>query len=363
MSLSPSPVVEFRSIAKSYSGINVLEDFNLSIAEGEFLTLLGPSGCGKTTLLRLLAGFEAPDEGDILLDGQAVKHLPPEQRNVNTVFQSYALFPHLSVFDNVGFGLRMKQTPKTEIRARVEQALEAVQLAGLGARKPHQLSGGQQQRVALARALINRPRVLLLDEPLSALDNKLRRAMQMELKALQRSVGITFVFVTHDQEEALSLSDRVVVLHGGVVEQIGTPREIYQRPASRFVAEFVGESNWLEGVVSSCLDSSSAFCKLEGAACVVHGDGLHRQGQRFSLMLRPEDLRLVAVDSAEARLQGTVLESVYKGMVVDAVLALDNGKRLLACDFFNPDEPSQTFHPGQRVGLSWPTGREWVLLT
>jgi spermidine/putrescine transport system ATP-binding protein len=248
------PVVEFKSITKAYNGLKVLDGFDLNIAEGEFLTLLGPSGCGKTTLLRLLAGFETPDVGEILLDGERVNTIPPDRRNVNTVFQSYALFPHLSVFDNVAFGLRMKKIPAAEILERVEQALAVVDLREYGNRKPRQLSGGQQQRVALARALVNRPRVLLLDEPLSALDFKLRRAMQVTLKTLQRCVGITFVFVTHDQEEALSMSDRVVVMRSGVIEQIGGPREIYEKPASLFVAQFVGESNLLEGVITERLD-------------------------------------------------------------------------------------------------------------
>ncbi len=355
------PIVEFKSIAKSYSGLKVLDGFNLSIEEGEFLTLLGPSGCGKTTLLRLLAGFEMPDHGEIFLNGECVNHLPPDRRNVNTVFQSYALFPHLSVFDNVAFGLKMKNVAKPEIRQRVAEALAVVQLPGYGGRQSRQLSGGQQQRVALARALVNRPRVLLLDEPLSALDYKLRRAMQVELKALQRRLGITFVFVTHDQEEALSLSDRVVVLRGGVVEQIGGPREIYGNPANRFVAEFVGESNWLDGVVSGRLDEASAFAVVEGAACVVRCGQAWTENERFSLLLRPEDLRLVAPDAPEARLHGKVMEKIYKGMTLDVVVELDSGKRLLASEFFDPEDPSQDCQIGQRVGLGWIAGREQVL--
>jgi len=359
--VSNRPVVEFKSIAKSFQSQKVLEGFGLSIAEGEFLTLLGPSGCGKTTLLRLLAGFESPDAGDILIDGQRVNDLPPNRRSVNTVFQSYALFPHLSVFDNVAFGLRMGKVPKVEIGELVLSALESVRMAGFGGRMPRQLSGGQQQRVALARALVNRPRVLLLDEPLSALDYKLRRAMQVELKALQRQLGITFVFVTHDQEEALSLSDRVVVMRAGAIEQQGGPREIYEQPANRFVAEFVGESNLLEGVVSGRVDSASAFVVVEGVACVLRCPPTFRPGDRFWLLLRPEDLRLVEESSAESRLQGRVIEAIYKGMLLETVVRLDGGQRVLASGFFDPSNPDLKLKPGQTVGLAWTGGRERVL--
>jgi spermidine/putrescine transport system ATP-binding protein len=356
-----SAVAEFQSLSKSFQTQTVLGDFNLSIEEGEFLTLLGPSGCGKTTLLRLLAGFETPDAGEVFLDGERVTHLPPDRRNVNTVFQSYALFPHLSVFDNVAFGLKMKKIAKAEIKQRVEEALAAVQLPDYGGRKPRQMSGGQQQRVALARALVNRPRVLLLDEPLSALDYKLRRAMQVELKSLQRRLGITFVFVTHDQEEALSLSDRIVVLRGGVIEQVGGPHEIYENPASRFVAEFVGESNWLDGVVSGRLDEHAAFAVVEGSACTVRCGAAWANGRDFSLLLRPEDLRLTALDSPQTILQGVVVETIYKGMTLDAVVALDSGKRLFASEFFDSENAAQNWRVGQRVGLSWLAGRERVM--
>jgi spermidine/putrescine transport system ATP-binding protein len=356
----PPPIVEFKSITKSYPGQPVLADFSLDIIEGEFLTLLGPSGCGKTTLLRLLAGFETPEQGQILLDGECVNHLPPDRRNVNTVFQSYALFPHLSVFDNVAFGLKMKKLARQAIQEQVAVALSAVQLADYGERRPGQLSGGQQQRVALARALVNRPRVLLLDEPLSALDYKLRRAMQVELKTLQRRVGTTFIFVTHDQEEALSLSDRVVVLRGGVIEQIGGPREIYENPASRFVAEFVGEANFLDGVVSVRLNETSAFALVEGAAYELRCAASFGPDARFCLMLRPEDLRLVNPEATEARLQGRLTEKVYKGSTLDVGIELDSGKRLIASAIFDPEDPAQASRPGQRVGLSWIAGREKV---
>ncbi len=355
-------VVEFKSIAKAYDGLKVLDGFDLHIAEGEFLTLLGPSGCGKTTLLRLLAGFETPDFGDILLDGVRVNELPPDRRNVNTVFQSYALFPHLSVFDNVVFGLRMKKIPRAERTERVQQALAAVHLPEYGDRKPNQLSGGQQQRVALARALVNRPRVLLLDEPLSAMDSKLRRAMQVELKALQRQLGITFVFVTHDQEEALSMSDRVVVMRAGRIEQIGGPREIYENPASFFVAQFVGESNLLEGIVSARLEDDSFAACVEGLACVLRQSKNLGIGDNFSVLLRPEDIHLVDHSDPSARLRGRLVEQIYKGMTLDCVVELDSGKRLNACEFFDQEEHAFDFQVGQRVGVSWVGGREVILL-
>ena len=355
------PVVEFKSIAKAYNGLRVLDGFDLEIAEGEFLTLLGPSGCGKTTLLRLLAGFELPDAGDILLDGIRVNTLPPDRRNVNTVFQSYALFPHLSVFDNVAFGLRMKKIPASEVTERVEQALVAVHLPGFGKRKPGQLSGGQQQRVALARAVVNRPRVLLLDEPLSALDSKLRRAMQWELKELQRFVGITFVFVTHDQEEALSMSDRVVVMRTGKIEQVGGPREIYERPASRFVAQFVGESNFLDGLITGRNDGNTFRAEVEGLACVLRQALSFHIGDRFNVLLRPEDLHLLAPSDPTARLHGQLVEHIYKGMTLDSVVELDSGKRLFASEFFDQEEHALAFQVGQRVGVGWGSGREVVL--
>lgn len=353
------PVAQFKSVAKSFGAHPVLHGLDLDVHEGEFLTLLGPSGCGKTTLLRLLAGFETPDAGEILIDGQPVNALPPDRRNVNTVFQSYALFPHLSVSDNVAFGLKMKNIAPAEIRERVAQALAAVRLPEYGTRLPRQLSGGQQQRVALARALVNRPRVLLLDEPLSALDHKLRRAMQVELKALQRRLGIAFVFVTHDQEEALSLSDRVVVMQGGNIEQVGGPREIYEYPASRFVAEFVGESNLLDSVVTGRVDAHSAFAVVEGTACVLRCPEPFQAGEPFTLLLRPEDLRMVDASSPEAKLQATVVENIYKGMTLDTVVALDGGKTLRASAFFGQD--ANACRPGQRVGLGWAAGRETVL--
>ncbi len=249
-------LLSLKNVSKAFDGKTVLDSLDLDILDGEFITLLGPSGCGKTTLLRLMAGFEQPDTGSVTLSGHDITHAPPEHRPLNTVFQNYALFPHMSVYDNVAYGLKMEKRPKEEIRQRVDEVLAMVQLQNFARRKPHQLSGGQQQRVAIARAVVKRPQLLLLDEPLSALDYKLRRTMQVELKRLQRELGITFVFVTHDQEEALSMSDRVVVLKEGEIQQLGTPREIYERPANLFTARFVGETNLFPGYLEAIADES-----------------------------------------------------------------------------------------------------------
>src|SRR5512145_1230470 len=241
--------VELQNITKRFGDFIAVDDVSLDIKDGEFFSLLGPSGCGKTTCLRMIAGFELPSEGEIKIRGKSMGDTPPYKRPVNTVFQNYALFPHMTVFENVAFGLEMQKVSRAEIKTRVKEALEMVRLPQLADRKPRQLSGGQQQRIALARALVNRPQVLLLDEPLSALDLKLRKAMQLELKELQHQVGITFIFVTHDQEEAITMSDRIAVMNEGVVQQVGAPREIYESPRNRFVADFIGETNFIEGEV------------------------------------------------------------------------------------------------------------------
>ncbi len=279
---SPPFLLEIRSVAKSFGSTPVLHEISLEVAQGEFLTLLGASGSGKTTLLRLIAGFEQADEGEIWMAGERLDHLPPYRRRVNTVFQHYALFPHLSVFENVAYGLRARKVERTEIARRVEEALSLVKMGGFAQRSPRQLSGGQQQRVALARALVNRPQLLLLDEPLAALDASLRREMRTELKSLQREVGISFLFVTHDQEEAMALSDRVALLRSGRLEQVATPREIYFRPSSAYTAEFVGQTNLLRGEVAQGVARCGSLAWRAGGA-----DG----STTFSL--RPESILLV----------------------------------------------------------------------
>jgi spermidine/putrescine transport system ATP-binding protein len=292
MAVKDGYAIEMRDVVKRFGDVYAVDHVTMEIRDGEFFSMLGPSGCGKTTSLRMIAGFEYPTTGEIYLNGTPIGQTPPFQRNVNTVFQSYALFPHMSVAENVAFGLEMKRVPKNEIAMRVEQALDMVRLSGYDERRPRQLSGGQQQRVALARALVNRPDVLLLDEPLGALDLKLRKEMQIELKRLQERVGITFIFVTHDQEEALTMSDRLAVMSDGRVLQVGTPTEIYERPNCRFVADFIGESNFIKGRVSAV---------TAGDVAITTGDGLTVRGQMVQ-PLRVGDEAYVSVRPEKARL-------------------------------------------------------------
>ena len=246
-------IIELKNIKKCYDDMVVVEDFNLEVQKGEFVTFLGPSGCGKTTTLRMIAGFEFPTEGEILLNGEDISYLPPNRRPINTVFQRYALFPHLNVYDNVAFGLNLKRLPKSQINEKVRQVLEVVDLEGFEKRRISTLSGGQQQRIAIARAIVNEPDILLLDEPLGALDLKMRKEMQLELKSMHESLGITFIYVTHDQEEALTMSDKVVVMSNGMIQQVGTPEEIYNEPKNAFVADFIGESNIFEGKMTGSM--------------------------------------------------------------------------------------------------------------
>ena len=292
---SPDPgyAVELRHVTKRFGETLALDDITLQIRDGEFFSMLGPSGCGKTTSLRLMAGFELPTEGEVFIGGELQGKRPAFQRPVNTVFQNYALFPHMSVFENTAFGLEMQHVARPEIRDRVHQALEMVQLPGKEDRTPRQLSGGQQQRVALARALVNRPKVLLLDEPLGALDLKLRKAMQLELKALQERVGITFVYVTHDQEEALTMSDRIAVMHQGKVLQVGTPTEVYERPSCRFVADFIGESNFLAGTVQEQRDDLATVLVDGTLPIVAQTDRTLSLDDQVIVAVRPEKIRLL----------------------------------------------------------------------
>ena len=356
------PLLTFDGLSKAWGERAILDGFSLHVRDGEFITLLGPSGCGKTTLLRLLGGFETADAGRILLGDQDITRLPPHQRPVNTVFQNYALFPHMSVFDNVAYGLRMEGRPRDEIRARVDEALAMVRLADFAQRRPHQLSGGQQQRVAIARAVVKKPRVLLLDEPLSALDYKLRRDMQIELKRLQRDLGITFLFVTHDQEEALSMSDRIVVMREGHVEQIGTPREVYETPASLFVARFVGEANLFRGEVMAQEGDESLRARVEGQDVSLRPRGRQfAAGARVRVMLRPEDLRLSDPALGGAGWRGRVVERNYRGMTLETLIRLDTGLDVLASEFFDESHPDFDYGLGEPVLVNWVPDWEWVL--
>ncbi|ELS2296021.1 spermidine/putrescine ABC transporter ATP-binding protein PotA [Salmonella enterica] len=360
---SLSPLVLLSGISKSFDGKEVISQLDLTINNGEFLTLLGPSGCGKTTVLRLIAGLETVDAGHIMLDNQYITHVPAENRYVNTVFQSYALFPHMTVFENVAFGLRMQKTPAAEIAPRVTDALRMVQLEEFAQRKPHQLSGGQQQRVAIARAVVNKPRLLLLDESLSALDYKLRKQMQNELKALQRKLGITFVFVTHDQEEALTMSDRIVVMRNGVIEQDGTPREIYEEPKNLFVAGFIGEINRFDATVIERLDEQRVRASVEGRECNIYVNFAVEPGQKLNVLLRPEDLRVEEIndDNHIEGLIGYVRERNYKGMTLESVVELENGKMVMVSEFFNEDDPDFDHSLDQKMAISWVESWEVVL--
>ena len=344
--------VELRGVTKRFGNFTAVDQLSLHIRPGEFLTLLGPSGCGKTTTLRMIAGFEEPTSGQILIDGVATSGVPPFKRNVNTVFQNYALFPHLSVQDNVAFGLKMKRVGRAERERRARETLDLVQLTHLADRRPNQLSGGQQQRVALARALVNHPAVLLLDEPLGALDLKLRKAMQLELTGLQQRVGITFVYVTHDQDEALTMSDRIAVMDGGRLHQIGTPAEIYERPNSRFVANFIGESNFLDGIVEQDQDHG-ILVHVDGVG-LIQAIGTAVIGARVVLAIRPEKVTLANGQSRGQNLiSGTIVTSVFRGSDTQLIARLGNGKE------FTVEMPNQSnfqsdqLLPGSTIALAW----------
>ncbi|WP_130834738.1 spermidine/putrescine ABC transporter ATP-binding protein PotA [[Erwinia] mediterraneensis] len=356
-------LVTLSGISKAFDGKSIITDFNLAIGHGEFITLLGPSGCGKTTILRLIAGLEEADSGQIVLDGSPITDTPAEHRPVNTVFQSYALFPHMTVFENVAFGLRMQKTPAAEITTRVNEALAMVQLDRFADRRPHQLSGGQQQRVAIARAVVNRPKVLLLDESLSALDYKLRKQMQNELKALQRKLGITFIFVTHDQEEALTMSDRIVVLRDGNIEQDGSPREIYEEPGNLFVARFIGEINVFDAEVIACQQEQRVRARVEGRECDIQVPFAVTPGEKLHVLLRPEDLRVEEInDNTRAEgLIGYVRERNYKGMTLESTLELENGKLVTVSEFFNEDDPDFDHSLNQKMAVTWVESWEVVL--
>ena len=360
-------LLQIRHLSKSYGDTQILQNINLDIYDGEFLTLLGPSGCGKTTLLRLIGGFELPNAGSLQLEGVDIAGLPAEKRPINTVFQQYALFPHMNVYDNIAYGLKLKGVPKTEIDQRVREALAMVQLDHTINRRPQDLSGGQQQRIAIARAVVNRPKMLLLDEPLSALDAKLREQMQSELKRLQRELGITFVFVTHDQQEALSMSDRIAVMKNGVFQQIDTPIGIYESPANLFTASFIGETNLFKGKV---LAVNPASIKVE---VVEQNDGFHpvrelprpkfdvQVGQNVNLLLRPEDIRVYYTHEGHEGLIGNVIDSAYKGSTLDSVIQLKNGNIVKTSEYFNEDDPNFNYKLGQEVRIDWVDGWEWIL--
>ena len=335
--------LELKDIKKAFSKEEVLKEISLSIEKGEFITLLGSSGCGKTTTLRIIAGLETPDSGQVFLDGKDVTSLPPEARDVNTVFQNYALFPHMTVADNIGYGLKLKKTPKVEIKKRVSEMLELVQLPGYEKRKPSELSGGQKQRVAIARSLINNPKVLLLDEPLGALDLQLRRTMQLELKKLQKKLGITFIYITHDQEEAINMSDRIAVMNHGVFEQIGSPDEIYNHPKTSYVATFVGNANILKGTVEKTEDEILKVSLAGETVSVVSEGRSLKVGTPVTMAVRSENL--IFDEECQSGLEATVEEKSFAGGLLRVVLKLSDGTEVIA----NRHGIDAGVQPGQKV--------------
>lgn len=342
--------VELQNVTRRFGDVTAVDSVSLSVMGGEFLTLLGPSGCGKTTLLRMIAGFELPDAGRVVLGGREVTGLPPHRRDVTTVFQHYALFPHLNVFDNVAFGLERRRVARDEVRRRVAAALEQVRLGGLDARKPGELSGGQQQRVALARALVVEPRVLLLDEPLAALDLKLRKQMQIELKGLQRRLGISFVYVTHDQEEALTMSDRIVVMNAGKIEQIGRAEEIYERPGTEFVAGFIGVSNILEGTIE---EVSGHLCTMTVGNCRVGvRAGGANPGDRVRVLVRPEKITIASA-AAPGSMPGKIDAAIYLGESTQWGVVIENGQTLTVLEQNREPFQAAQARVGQTVGVTW----------
>ncbi len=329
-------IIEFKDVVKEYDDTTVLKKVSFEIEQGKFYTLLGPSGCGKTTILRLIAGFSEPTSGEILFDGKVINKVPANKRKVNTVFQDYALFPHMDVYENVAFGLKIKKLPKEQIDVKVREALRLVQLSGLEERQIGEMSGGQRQRVAIARALVNEPEILLLDEPLSALDLKLRTAMQSELRELQKRLGITFIFVTHDQEEALAMSDEIFVMHDGKIEQSGSPSDIYDEPINRFVADFIGESNIVKGIM---IEDNLVEIVGKQFECV---DGGMRENEPVDIVMRPEDISLVPVE--KGKLKATVDTLLFRGVHYEIFCIDSEGNEWVVHSTKKPLE-------GQTVGL------------
>jgi len=359
---SSSGHIVVEGCTKRFGDVVAVNEVTLAIPGGEFFSMLGPSGCGKTTTLRIIAGFETPDEGRILLQGRDVTGVPPQRRNVNMVFQSYGLFPHMTVGENVAFGLKIKKLDRASIEERVAEVIRTVRLSGLHDRRPAQLSGGQQQRVALARALVNRPAALLLDEPLGALDLQLRKEMQLELKQLQSRTGTTFVYVTHDQEEAMTMSDRIAVMHGGVVEQLATPRELYARPATAFVAGFIGVSNLITVRVNRREGGLVAMELGDGERLLAVDPG--GAGEEFQITVRPEWIKIAdeGVGDRESRVTGTVTDIVYLGSVTQLLVLLRTGERLTV-HRLNDQVDDIDPRPGEQVVLRWAPEHSYVIGT
>jgi len=322
-------ILDIDKVEKIFDDVKIIDNMSLRIRKGEFLTLLGPSGCGKTTTLRMIGGFEEPSSGNILLENEPVHNKKPHERNVNTVFQNYALFPHMTVYDNISYSLKIKKVDKKEISKRVKAMLSLVKLEGFEKRKPSQLSGGQKQRVAIARALINDPKILLLDEPLGALDLKLRKQMQVELRKLQKNLGITFIYVTHDQEEALNMSDRIVVMNNGIIEQVGTPEEIYERPRTKFVAGFIGESNIIKVNFENSEDGK-ILAKIHNDVIKIKNIGINNQ--ELYISVRPENIKYSS-DKKDFSVKATVKEYNYSGSLIKMIVSLIDGQEIIIYNY------------------------------
>ena len=340
-------IVKLEGFGKSYGKKEVIKDIDLEVYEGEFLTLLGSSGCGKTTILRSISGLDIPTSGKVYIDNEDVTNLEPQLRQVNTIFQNYALFPLMNIYDNIAFGLRMKKIPEDEIKNRVNEMLELVHLVGYEKRYPRDLSGGEQQRVSLARGLINRPKVLLLDEPLSALDLKLRKMMQIELKMLQRKLGITFIYVTHDQDEALSMSDRIVVLRNGKIEQIDSPMDIYDKPNSLYVAEFIGDANVFTGKIED-IDYEKRLIYLEGGMVAKLNNSYYRIGSKVDIVIRPENIKISSKLKSDNSMCGIIKELIYDGSSTKLIFKI-NGNMIKVVVFGN----DKKYKVGNNINLYW----------
>lgn len=358
-----STLLQLCSLSKQFGGVHALNNTDLTVYDGEFLTLLGPSGCGKSTLLRMIAGFEAPDSGHIYLRNEEITALAPEQRNVHLVFQNYALFPHMTVFQNIAFGLKCRRLNKHIINEKVHAIVERVKLTPFLHRKPHQLSGGQQQRVAIARAMVNEPSLLLLDEPMSALDYSLRKELRLELKELQRRCQITFILVTHDQEEALTLSDRIAVMNHGSIQQLASPREVYEKPKTLFVTGFIGEANIFSTTVLAA-NEQILVARIGEQQFVFENRHQFQQGQQIHIIIRPEDISAWdknELESTEGMIKGIVTDVIYKGSTVDLAIEISDGKTVYATEFFDQEDENLEYERGETVYLDWMQGWEVIL--
>lgn len=360
MNQSPKPIIELKNISKSFNSEPILSNFNFTLHENKFITILGPSGSGKTTIIKLIAGFESADNGEIILNNIKVNTLPANKREVNTVFQNYSLFPHMTVYENIAFGLRMKKKSQDYIDEAVNEVLKMIKMEKFSGRKPSQLSGGQQQRVAVARAVVNKPLILLLDEPLSALDENLRKQMQVELKAMQQDLGITFILVTHDQEEALSISDTVIVINNGKIEQIGSPQEIYETPINSFVASFVGELNVLDAKIQTIDQNQLTILVEEVYTYQIQNKNNFILGDEIKLLIRPEKLRLTLLknNSASKGLRGKIIEIRYRGSLLDYIILINNNKKVIVTVLQNKEGKSFNYTTDMDVFIEWDVGCE-----